>query len=208
MTRNYPRPIDGRPVSAAPIIVAGALLFASLRWAGAQGAPPHRPPAPPAVAGIAPAPQAAAAGQPIVPVARTMVDARGVVWTVMTLAPPVATGLLPVVVTADGRIFADFGWGYEPILRACPALTASAATAPAGAPFTFPLFSIADFHVQPGGNPGPAGTAAGARAAPPPPPVRTASAGPSSADAQRAPSPASVACWSSGSGRVLIAPPR
>ena len=32
---------------------------------------------------------------------------------------PVAFTLLPAVILSDGRIYADFGYGYEPVSRAC-----------------------------------------------------------------------------------------
>ena len=34
-------------------------------------------------------------------------------------AYPVAFTLLPAVILSDGRIYADFGYGYEPVSRAC-----------------------------------------------------------------------------------------
>jgi len=47
------------------------------------------------------------------------------------------SGSVPVLVTADGRIFANFGYGYEPVIRACgyhPAASAAPSYRPSNVP--------------------------------------------------------------------------
>ena len=60
-----------------------------------------KPATPPRIAGIAPAPQAAPPNPGMV--------APGTVFY----------GNVPVIVFGDGRVFADFGQGYEQVVRAC-----------------------------------------------------------------------------------------
>jgi len=48
---------------------------------------------------------------------------------------PVAFTLLPAVIMSDGRVFADFGFGYEPVARSCaPAHTVAPAFSTAQVP--------------------------------------------------------------------------
>lgn len=54
-------------------------------------------------------------------------------------AHPVAFTLLPAVVMSDGRVFADFGYGYEPVSRACAASGYQTTTVLTGSQYQIPV---------------------------------------------------------------------
>jgi hypothetical protein len=93
--------------------VAIALAVVAVQSAAAQTQKPR-------VAGIARPPQAT---QPV--------SSGSANSTQMTV------GSVPVLVTPDGRIYANFGYGYEPVIRACgyhPAASAAPAYRPSHVP--------------------------------------------------------------------------
>jgi hypothetical protein len=100
------------------IMTASALSAAT---AMAQGSKPQ-------VAGIAPAPQASSGDAPVFP-------RRG-------HHTPYYRGAVPVLVTNDGQIYADFGYGYEPVIRSCGYSGGMAyAKGPHGAGYSTPSYT-------------------------------------------------------------------
>jgi hypothetical protein len=149
------------------VLILGLMTAASL-----EAQVVHRKPDPPARrAGIAPPPPAPAPGTP------------GTPGTVAhPVAVPVAAGLIPAVLMSDGRVFADFGFGLEQIVRPC-AVAAVPTTASHGS--------------RPNSDAGArsAGTSAGTA-------TRTAGIAP-----PPQPQPAGGRCWTrDATGRLFVAP--
>lgn len=100
-------------------------------------------------------------------------------------AVPVAAAWIPAVLMSDGRVYADFGFGLEAVMRPCAA-TGAPATAVA-APLRAPNYGAPPAPVAGAGMSAPSGYAA---IAAPPQPVQT-----------------SARCWMRDAmGRVLVAP--
>lgn len=135
---------------AVPITIAGAQ--------GRKGEVLRLPPAPGRgqLAGVAPAPQ-----QPV----RRGYDSDGdgyrrrghddgydgYGYSREGRRAPVVMGV-PVVVTSDGRVFADFGRGYEQVLRSCAAQygsqTSSTPQAYGTQQYTTPTYTVPDYSAQ------------------------------------------------------------
>lgn len=136
-------------------IIAAMIVAASAHIAAAQGR--HVNPHAGRVAGMAPAP--AAAPQPVYP-RRYGAGAYGTPVYGGGYGSPVVASI-PVVLMPDGRIFADFGYGYEPVLRSCA--TAAAPVAYTTAPtqysppaYAAPTYSVPSYGPQPFDQPAPA----------------------------------------------------
>jgi hypothetical protein len=118
----------------AGFVLAGLTVVAVLaaRADAQQGA--RTPPPPPRTAGMAPAPP-----PPPAPVTNSP-TAGGTTLTGIVLPNQiVAAALVPVFVTGDGRVYGDFGLGFEPVVRVCSAAVLSQhGFAPTGATATAP----------------------------------------------------------------------
>jgi hypothetical protein len=162
-----------RIVSSFIIIAVAGASLAAVSAAGAQaaGAPAVHAPTGGTVAGIAPPPAAVAA-----PAQR---ERR------------FFSGGVPVVVLPDGRVFADFGRGYEQIVRSC------AAPATYGAPVSAAV-GPPPAVVQPAAVQPPAGVSQPVPYAPPSPVQPTAAQSHMS----------DLSCWAADSrGQILVAHP-
>lgn len=68
-------------------------------------------------------------------------------------------GSVPVALMPDGRIYADFGYGYEPVIRSCAAATSAIQVSPAPQysppAYTTPTYTLPSYapptHQQPSG---------------------------------------------------------
>jgi hypothetical protein len=169
----------------------------SIAASAASQSRPRTLPAPARIAGIAPAP----------PAPPPSIQPPGSSISPGTIAPPgdypVAAGVVPVIVTADGRVYADFGWGYEQVIRQCaqtityvaqtPATTAAGASQPAPPAYKTPTYTTPTYST-PAYSPGVTATT----------PARptTGISAPSNPSAPS--SLGSAACWINSSGRTLI----
>lgn len=183
---------------ATRAIVSAALLAIVTAGASAQGR--HTSPHAGRIAGIAAPP--AQASQPVVYPGQYGSPYYSAPYPA---APVVAS--IPVVLMPDGRIFADFGYGYEPVLRSCAAAAVTYAAPPAqySPPnYATPSYSVPSYDTPAFSQPAPAQPTAAdqmlagmQRAQQPaqasPTPVRTTSA------------PVIASCWATDAyGRVMV----
>lgn len=202
----------------ARLLTIGAMLILGSGVAAAQAQPRRAvPPRPPQIAGIAPAnpappqrPHGSGYNPPYV---------NGGYGPGYGYGSGYATyGWVPAVVTADGRVFVDLGYGYEPVMRSCevqyggyvttydqgyssPNYTPPTYTAPTYTPPTYtpPNYGGGQPAPDPGAQPAP-----GAAPAPLPNAQGSASPAPSSVSA-RLGRRAMPACWSAdGHGRRFV----
>ena len=110
---------------------------------------------------------------------------------------------LPILLMADGRVFADFGWGFEQIVRSCAlpsGYSSSQIVSPSG--LQQPVV-VQPTVTQP--------TAPGVERLPYTPPVpnqQTPSQQMAAREARVPPSVASQSCWAiSQTGRIVVAQP-
>jgi hypothetical protein len=189
-------------IMETPVTTIGFGTLTSLALAticSASATAQQRPTVPrPAVqtAGIAPPPPPASASGTAPSAAIGMGDA----------------GLVPVVVGNDGRVFADFGFGYERVLRSCSATQTAAAVASSASgvpsylpqPFTPPAYAPPVYtpptYSPPSAPSTPHAATAGATAAIAPSPAQAATST-QSVTSERA----RAACWTTSSqGKIVV----
>jgi hypothetical protein len=175
VTRGAPHSRLAARVAAAIVLLA--TVAADVAAQRARGLPD-----PPRVAGIAPPP-------PAPPAPPTAGQFPGISHSQapVNVVHAVAAGVVPVFVLSDGRVFADFGLGYEPVLRSCVAH--GAVTPPTVPPrYETPVYTAPTY-------PTPTPTAATSKVATP--------KGASMPTAPRSQA-ATAACWTHNAGRVVV----